>query len=150
MPRSSGAASTDFDEYEEDGDFIDFFDPTSPIIPDAFVADGPRSGSTRRRFRYDLNRDFAIAAEGRYQWATTRWTTTSRRTRPGSRTRSTLRGDGHGGCTYGLKSRELRDPVPPAKKLVDLSVWEGPPESRVVREGPPERRSPARPAIMFP
>jgi hypothetical protein len=60
-----------FYQYEEYGDFIDFFDPTLPIIADAFVADGTAFGfHVLGGFRYYLNRDFAIVAEGRYQWAT--------------------------------------------------------------------------------
>ena len=38
---------------------------------DAFVADGTAFGfHVLGGFRYYLNRDFAIVAEGRYQWAT--------------------------------------------------------------------------------
>jgi hypothetical protein len=60
-----------FYHYEEYGDFIDFFDPTLPIVADAFVADGTAFGfHVLGGFRWYLNRDFAIVAEGRYQWAT--------------------------------------------------------------------------------
>jgi len=57
-------------QYTEDGDFIDFTDDTLPyyydyrkvtgVTPGVFVAGG---------VRIPLNYDFALTAEGRYQWA---------------------------------------------------------------------------------
>ena len=59
-------------EYEEFGDFIDFFDPDLPIYADHFVDDGVAFGlHAFGGIRIYLNRDFAIVGEGRYQWADT-------------------------------------------------------------------------------
>jgi len=70
-PFVGGGVDAIFYQYEEYGDFIDFYDETLPILSDAFVADGTAFGfHVLGGFRYYLNRDFAIVAEGRYQWAT--------------------------------------------------------------------------------
>ena len=70
-PFVGGGVNAIFYQYEEYGDFIDFYDDSLPIIADAFVADGTAFGfHVLGGFRYYLNRDFAIVAEGRYQWAT--------------------------------------------------------------------------------
>jgi opacity protein-like surface antigen len=56
--------------YEEYGDFIDFFTPDFPIVSDHFRSDGWAFGvHAAGGIRFYLNRDFAIVAEGRYQWA---------------------------------------------------------------------------------
>jgi hypothetical protein len=69
-PFVGGGVSAVFYKYEEYGEFIDFFDPTRPIIPDAFYADGAAFGlHVLGGLRVYLNRDVAIVAEGRYQWA---------------------------------------------------------------------------------
>jgi hypothetical protein len=56
--------------YSEEGDFIDFYDPTLPIIPDRFedsdVAFGVHAVGG---LRFAINEDFAIVAEGKYLWA---------------------------------------------------------------------------------
>jgi hypothetical protein len=70
-PFVGGGVDAIFYHYEEEGDFIDFEDPTLPILSDAFVADGTAFGvHVLGGFRVYLNRDFAVVAEGRYQWAT--------------------------------------------------------------------------------
>jgi hypothetical protein len=70
-PFVGGGVDAVFYHYEEYGDFIDFFDPTLPILSDAFVSDGTAFGvHVLGGFRVYLNRDFAVVAEGRYQWAT--------------------------------------------------------------------------------
>src|SRR5205814_6605908 len=57
-------------EYEEFGDFIDFFDPTRPIVPDSFRSDGwAFGGHAALGVRIPVGHDFAITAEGRYQFA---------------------------------------------------------------------------------
>lgn len=69
-PYVGGGVDAVFYKYEEYGDFIDFGDPTLPIIGDAFVADGAAFGvHVLGGLRVYLNRDIAIVAEGRYQWA---------------------------------------------------------------------------------
>ena len=56
-------------EYEEFGDFIDFFDPELPIYADQFRADGVAFGlHAAAGLRVYLNRDVALGLEGRYQW----------------------------------------------------------------------------------
>ena len=65
-----GGVDAVFYEYEEFGDFIDFFDPELPIYADAFVDDGVAFGlHALGGIRFYINRDFAIVGEGRYQWA---------------------------------------------------------------------------------
>jgi hypothetical protein len=69
-PYVGGGVDAVFYKYEEYGDFIDFVDPTLPIIGDAFVADGAAFGvHVLSGLRVYVNRDIAIVAEGRYQWA---------------------------------------------------------------------------------
>jgi hypothetical protein len=69
VPYVGGGIDALFYEYEEFGDFIDFFDPELPIIADHFVADSTAFGyHALGGIRVYLNRDFAIAGEGRYQW----------------------------------------------------------------------------------
>jgi hypothetical protein len=69
-PYLGGGVDAIYWKYEEYGDFIDFFDPTYPITPDHFRSDGWAFGvHAVGGIRFYLNRDFAIVAEGRYQWA---------------------------------------------------------------------------------
>jgi hypothetical protein len=70
VPYVGGGVDAVYYEYKEYGDFIDFFDPTRPVVPDAFEADGVAFGlHAVAGLRVYLNRDVAIVAEGRYQWA---------------------------------------------------------------------------------
>lgn len=69
VPFVGGGVDALFYKYEEYGDFIDFTDPTLAIIPDHFVSESTAFGvHALGGLRVYLNRDFAIAAEGRYQW----------------------------------------------------------------------------------
>ncbi len=69
-PYIGGGVDAVFYKYQEFGDFIDFYDPTNPIIADHFQDDGVAFGvHGLGGVRFYLNRDFAIVAEGRYQWA---------------------------------------------------------------------------------
>jgi len=55
--------------YREIGDFIDFRDPTNPIVADSFVSDGWTPGfHVAGGLRFSVNYDFAVTAEARYQW----------------------------------------------------------------------------------
>jgi hypothetical protein len=70
VPFVGGGVDAVFYQYEEWGDFIDFYDPTYPIRPDNFKSDGTAFGlHAVGGLRVYLNHDFAIAGEGRYQWA---------------------------------------------------------------------------------
>jgi opacity protein-like surface antigen len=56
-----------FWHYEEFGDFIDFFDPTNPIISDDFINDGVAPGiHVAGGLRVAVSPDFSLVAEGRY------------------------------------------------------------------------------------
>jgi Outer membrane protein beta-barrel domain len=69
-PYASVGADLYFYEYKEFGDFIDFGDPTLPIIADSFVANGVLPGAhAAAGLRVPINYDFALSFEGRYQWA---------------------------------------------------------------------------------
>lgn len=69
-PFVGGGVDAVFYEYEEFGDFIDFFDPDLPIYNDAFIDEGVAFGlHAFGGLRLYLNRDFAIVGEARYQWA---------------------------------------------------------------------------------
>jgi hypothetical protein len=69
-PYIGGGVDAVFYSYEERGDFIDFYDPTNPIIADHFKDDGVAFGVHGvGGVRFYLNHDFAFVAEGRYQWA---------------------------------------------------------------------------------
>lgn len=69
-PYVGGGVDAIFYNYQEEGDFIDFFDPTNPIVPDHFKDSSVMFGvHAVAGVRVFLNRDFAIVAEGRYQWA---------------------------------------------------------------------------------
>jgi len=61
-----------FYEYEEFGDFIDFFSPDLDIVPDHFIDHGVAFGvHAAVGLRFPINEDFAIVAEGRYLWSKT-------------------------------------------------------------------------------
>jgi len=69
-PYIGGGIDLFYWKYEEWGDFIDFLDPELPIIYDEFYSQGVAFGfHATGGVRFYLNRDFAIVAEGRYQWA---------------------------------------------------------------------------------
>jgi hypothetical protein len=69
-PFVGGGVDAVFYQYEEFGDFIDFFDPDLAIYADHFVDDGVAFGMHAfGGLRVYLNRDFAIVGEGRYQWS---------------------------------------------------------------------------------
>jgi opacity protein-like surface antigen len=69
-PYVGGGVDAIFYRYEEHGDFIDFFDPSNPIIADRFKDSSTMFGvHAVAGVRVYINRDFAIVAEGRYQWA---------------------------------------------------------------------------------
>ena len=56
-----------FYEYKEYGDFVDFFDPDLPVIPDSFRSDGVAWGfHATGGVRVFVNDDFAIVGEARY------------------------------------------------------------------------------------
>lgn len=69
-PYVGGGIDAVFYEYEEYGDFIDFYDPDFAIYSDHFRDNGAAFGvHAVAGIRVYLNRDFAIVGEGRYQWA---------------------------------------------------------------------------------
>ena len=56
--------------YREFGDFIDFFDPTLPVLNDSFESNGVAPGfHATAGLRVALNEDVSIVGEGRYQFA---------------------------------------------------------------------------------
>jgi hypothetical protein len=70
VPYVGGGIDCVFYEYEEYGDFIDFYDPEFAIYADHFRDNGAAFGvHAVAGIRVYLNRDFAIVGEGRYQWA---------------------------------------------------------------------------------
>jgi hypothetical protein len=57
-------------EYKEYGDFIDFFDPTFPVISDSFRSDGVTVGvHATAGVRFFVSDDVAVVGEARYLWA---------------------------------------------------------------------------------
>lgn len=59
-------------EYEQFGDFIDFFDDDLPIRSDFFEDDGTAFGfHVAAGVRIPFGDDFSLVAEGRYLWAKT-------------------------------------------------------------------------------
>ena len=69
-PYLGGGVDLFYWKYEEWGDFIDFWDPDLAVYPDSFYASGVTFGfHATGGVRFYLNRDFALVAEGRYQWA---------------------------------------------------------------------------------
>ena len=76
VPYVGGGVDAVFWNYEEYGDFIDFMSPDCdtdlgcPILADHFKSNGTAFGfHALGGLRVYINRDFAIVAEGRYQWA---------------------------------------------------------------------------------
>jgi opacity protein-like surface antigen len=56
--------------YREVGDFVDFFDPTLPVIADSFESSGGTFGyHAAGGLRVSLNEDISIVGEGKYTWA---------------------------------------------------------------------------------
>jgi len=69
-PYVGGGVDMVFYDYQEQGNFIDFYDPTHPILSDRFKDNGVAFGVHGvAGVRVYLNHDFALVAEGRYQWA---------------------------------------------------------------------------------
>lgn len=69
-PYIAGGVDLFFWQYEEFGDFVDFDDPTHPIIADSFISDGVATGfHVAGGVRIPVGDDFSITAEGRYLWA---------------------------------------------------------------------------------
>jgi opacity protein-like surface antigen len=70
QPYVTVGADAIFYQYEEFGDFIDFFSDNLDISPDSFESDGIAfGGHAAAGVRIPLGHDFAITAEGRYQFA---------------------------------------------------------------------------------
>ena len=69
-PFVGGGIDAVFYQYEEFGDFIDFFDPDLAIHSDHFIGEGTAFGvHALGGFRYYVNRDIAIVGEAKYMWA---------------------------------------------------------------------------------
>jgi opacity protein-like surface antigen len=61
-----------FYQYEEFGDFIDFFRDDLPVIPDHFVDDGAAFGfHALAGIRVPVSDDISVLVEGRYLWSKT-------------------------------------------------------------------------------
>jgi opacity protein-like surface antigen len=70
QPYATIGADVFFYQYEEFGDFIDFFTSNLDISSDSFKSDGAAfGGHAAAGLRIPLGHDFAITAEGRYQFA---------------------------------------------------------------------------------
>jgi opacity protein-like surface antigen len=70
QPYATVGADVLFYQYEEFGDFIDFFSANRDISSDSFKSDGAAfGGHAAAGLRIPLGHDFAITAEGRYQFA---------------------------------------------------------------------------------
>ncbi|HEU0106015.1 MAG TPA: outer membrane beta-barrel protein [Vicinamibacteria bacterium] len=70
QPYLTLGADVFFYKYEEFGDFIDFFSNNLDISSDSFKSDGAAlGGHAAAGLRIPLGHDFAITAEGRYQFA---------------------------------------------------------------------------------
>lgn len=70
VPYAGAGGDLFYWRYREYGDFIDFGDPTQPIVADSFVSDGWKVGfHVSGGLRLRLNHDVAAVAEGRYQYA---------------------------------------------------------------------------------
>jgi opacity protein-like surface antigen len=62
-----------FYRYEEQGDFIDFFQDDLPVSTDAFVSQGAAGGfHVAAGLRVPLSHDWSVTGEARYQQARTR------------------------------------------------------------------------------
>jgi len=70
QPYATIGADVFFYQYEEFGDFIDFFTNNLDISADSFKSNGAAlGGHAAAGLRIPLGHDFAITAEGRYQFA---------------------------------------------------------------------------------
>lgn len=57
-------------KYEEFGDFVDFFAPDQPIVPDSFISDGVGFGfHAGGGLRFGVSDDVSVVTEGRYFWS---------------------------------------------------------------------------------
>lgn len=73
QPYATIGADVFFYQYEEFGDFIDFFSNDLVIQSDSFKSDGAVfGGHAAAGLRFPLGHDFALTAEGRYQFAPTK------------------------------------------------------------------------------
>jgi opacity protein-like surface antigen len=71
-PYLAAGADVFFYEYEEKGEFIDFFTDDLEISPDAFISDGAAFGfHAAAGLRVPINHDFSLTGEVRYQHAKT-------------------------------------------------------------------------------
>jgi opacity protein-like surface antigen len=69
-PFVEAGADLIFYNYEEHGDFIDFTDPTRPIIADSFKSDGAAPGfHVGAGLRVAVSDDFSLVGAYRYQYA---------------------------------------------------------------------------------
>jgi opacity protein-like surface antigen len=69
-PYAGVGADVVFYEYEEFGDFIDFFDDDLPVSSDDFIDSGAAVGfHVAAGLRIPFGDDFSLVAEGRYLWA---------------------------------------------------------------------------------
>ncbi len=72
-PYVAAGADVFFYKYEEEGEFIDFFDDDLPISVDAFESEGTAVGwHAAAGLRVPVSHDFSITGEVRYQQARTR------------------------------------------------------------------------------
>jgi opacity protein-like surface antigen len=70
QPYATVGADVFFYKYEEFGDFIDFFSDELDISSDSFKSEGAAlGGHAAAGLRIPIGHDFAITAEGRYQFA---------------------------------------------------------------------------------
>jgi hypothetical protein len=70
QPYATIGADVFFYQYEEFGDFIDFFSDNLDISSDSFKSTGAAlGGHAAAGLRIPLGHDFAVTAEGRYQFA---------------------------------------------------------------------------------
>jgi opacity protein-like surface antigen len=71
-PYVGGGIDAVFYEYEEFGDFIDFFDDDLPVVPDHFQDDGTAFGAhVFVGVRVPVSDDISLLGEARYLWART-------------------------------------------------------------------------------
>ena len=69
-PFIEAGADLIFYNYEEAGDFIDFNDPTQPILADSFKSDGAAAGfHLGAGLRVAVSDDFSLVGAYRYQYA---------------------------------------------------------------------------------
>jgi opacity protein-like surface antigen len=71
-PYIGGGIDAVFYEYEEFGDFIDFFDDDLPVVPDHFQDDGVAFGAhVMAGIRIPVSDDISVLGEARYLWSKT-------------------------------------------------------------------------------